>query len=85
VDLGLVALQFVVLLFSLSFHEMAHAWTADRLGDPTPRFRGRLTLNPAAHVDLLGTIVLPLVAAVTCVVAAGVWSFAVRHYQSAGG
>jgi Zn-dependent protease len=65
VDLGLVALQFVVLLFSLSFHEMAHAWTADRLGDPTPRFRGRLTLNPAAHVDLLGTIVLPLVAAIT--------------------
>jgi Zn-dependent protease len=64
-DLGLVALQFVVLLFSLSFHEMAHAWAANRLGDATARLQGRLSLNPMVHLDLLGTILLPLVAALT--------------------
>ncbi|MBE3589692.1 MAG: site-2 protease family protein [Firmicutes bacterium] len=46
------------LLFALSFHEYAHAWMATRLGDPTPRAAGRLTLNPFAHVDWLGLIML---------------------------
>jgi Zn-dependent protease len=64
-DLGLVALQLVVLLFSLSFHEMAHAWAAHRLGDATARLQGRLSLNPMVHLDLVGTILLPLVAALT--------------------
>jgi Zn-dependent protease len=53
-------LKFVVLLFSLAFHEFGHAFTADRRGDPTPRSLGRVTLNPAAHADLLGTILFPL-------------------------
>jgi len=44
-----------VFLFSLSLHEFLHAWTADRLGDPTPRYAGRLTLNPLAHYDPIGT------------------------------
>ena len=44
-----------VFLFSLSLHEFLHAWSADRLGDPTPRACGRLTLNPIAHYDPIGT------------------------------
>ncbi|MFL6429473.1 MAG: site-2 protease family protein [Acidobacteriaceae bacterium] len=54
--------EFIVLLFALSFHEAAHAWTASRLGDPTARMLGRVTLNPAKHIDPLGTIIFPLVA-----------------------
>jgi Zn-dependent protease len=50
-----------VLVFSLTIHEFAHAWVADRLGDPTPRSHGRLTLNPLAHLDWLGTIMLFLI------------------------
>jgi hypothetical protein len=42
--------------------ELVHAWTADRLGDPTARLLGRLTLNPMAHIDWIGTVVFPLVA-----------------------
>jgi Zn-dependent protease len=48
------------LLLSLSFHEWAHAWSASRLGDDTAQRMGRLTLNPLAHADLFGTILLPL-------------------------
>ncbi|MDI3298069.1 MAG: site-2 protease family protein [Bacillota bacterium] len=48
------------LLLGLVLHELAHAWTADRLGDPTARYAGRLTLNPLAHLDPLGTILLLL-------------------------
>ena len=40
-------------------HEFAHAWVADKLGDPTPREEGRVTLNPLAHVDWMGTVILP--------------------------
>lgn len=52
--------MFAVLLFSLSFHEFGHAWTASRRGDPTPGQLGRVTLNPMAHADLIGTIIFPL-------------------------
>ena len=51
-----------VLVLSLSFHEAAHAWTANRLGDPTARLLGRLTLNPLAHIDWIGTVLFPLIA-----------------------
>lgn len=51
----------IALLLAISVHEFAHAWTADRLGDPTPRLDGRLTLNPLAHLDLIGTLLLLLV------------------------
>jgi Zn-dependent protease len=54
--------EFIVLLFALSFHEAAHAWTASRLGDPTARMLGRVTLNPMKHIDPLGTVFLPLLA-----------------------
>lgn len=49
------------LVVAITIHEFAHAWSADRLGDPTPRLQGRLTLNPLAHLDPLGTIMLILV------------------------
>lgn len=52
--------EFVILIFALSLHEAAHAWMASRLGDPTARMLGRLTLNPAKHVDPFGTILVPL-------------------------
>lgn len=60
-----VALGFGVLLLSLTIHEAAHALTADRLGDPTARSLGRVSLNPLVHIDLLGTIVLPVLAIVS--------------------
>jgi Zn-dependent protease len=56
---------FAVLILSLSFHEAAHAWTADKLGDPTARQLGRLTLNPLAHIDWIGTVLFPLLAMVS--------------------
>ena len=62
VDYVAVALGFGVLLLSLTIHEAAHAWTADRLGDNTARLRGRVSLNPIVHMDLIGTVVLPLLA-----------------------
>jgi Zn-dependent protease len=58
IDLGTLLLTLPVLLLSLTLHELAHGITADRLGDPTPREHGRLTLNPIAHLDPLGTIIL---------------------------
>lgn len=51
--------EFVLLLFSLSFHECAHAWTASRLGDQTARLQGRITLNPMYHIDPIGTLLFP--------------------------
>jgi Zn-dependent protease len=55
----------VILLISFPLHEFAHAWTADRLGDRTPRAYGRLTLNPRAHFDPLGGTLLVLTALVS--------------------
>lgn len=54
-----------VLLFSLTVHEAAHAWSAYRLGDATAKRLGRMSLNPLVHIDPIGTLVLPIVAAVT--------------------
>src|SRR5271169_3932166 len=51
--------EFVLLIFSLSVHECAHAWMASRLGDQTARLQGRVTLNPMYHVDPYGTLLFP--------------------------
>jgi Zn-dependent protease len=51
--------EFVLLLFSLSVHECAHAWMASRLGDQTARMMGRVSLNPIDHIDPIGTLLLP--------------------------
>ena len=60
-----VFIAFFVLVFSLTVHEAAHALTADRLGDPTARLLGRVSLNPAVHIDPIGTILFPLIAMFT--------------------
>ena len=65
VDFVAVFIAFVVLIFSLTVHEAAHAVTADRLGDPTARLLGRVSLNPAVHVDPIGTILFPLISMFT--------------------
>ncbi len=57
--------QIVAFLFAISVHESAHAWTANRCGDPTATLLGRVTLNPIKHIDPIGTVVLPILAAVT--------------------
>ena len=64
IDVAQVLIAFIVLLFSLTIHESAHAWTADRLGDPTARLLGRVSLNPIVHADLIGTVIFPLLAIV---------------------
>jgi Zn-dependent protease len=64
-DIGQILIAFAVLLFSLTVHEAAHAFTADRLGDSTARRLGRVSLNPAVHVDPIGTILFPLIAIAT--------------------
>ena len=60
IDIGFLIIWFVVFLFSLSFHEASHAWTSEKFGDDTGRHQGRITLNPIAHIDPIGTIVIPL-------------------------
>ena len=60
VDVVSVLIQFAVLLFSLSIHEASHAWVADYFGDYTARYMGRVSLNPIAHIDPIGTILFPL-------------------------
>ena len=64
-DFTQIAVQFAVIILSLSVHEAAHAWSAEKLGDPTARLLGRVTLNPASHVDPIGTILFPLIAMFT--------------------
>ncbi len=54
--------ELIVFLFAISIHESAHAWMANRCGDPTARMLGRITLNPIKHIDPIGTILLPAVA-----------------------
>lgn len=53
--------SFLALVVAITIHEFSHAWMADHLGDPTPRLQGRLTLNPLAHLDPIGTIMILLV------------------------
>ncbi len=60
-----IIFQIIAFLFAISVHESAHAWMANLRGDPTARMLGRITLNPIKHIDPVGTILLPLVAAFT--------------------
>jgi Zn-dependent protease len=53
--------QVIVLLFAICVHESAHAWMANRLGDPTAKMMGRVSLNPIVHIDPFGTILMPLI------------------------
>ncbi|HLN57225.1 MAG TPA: site-2 protease family protein, partial [Thermoanaerobaculia bacterium] len=55
------AIQLAVILFAISFHESAHAWSALQFGDTTARDQGRISLNPLRHIDPFGSILLPLI------------------------
>jgi len=55
-----IAIQLFVLLFAITVHEASHGWAANKLGDPTAYNLGRVTLNPIAHIDPIGTILLPI-------------------------
>ncbi len=59
-----ILFQLIVFLFAISVHESAHAWMANRRGDPTARMLGRISLNPIKHIDPVGTVLMPLIAAV---------------------
>jgi len=56
-----IVFKLIAFLFAISIHESAHAWMANRCGDPTARMLGRITLNPIKHIDLFGTILLPAI------------------------
>jgi Zn-dependent protease len=58
-------ISFLCLILAITVHEFCHALVADHLGDPTPRSNGRLTLNPLAHADPIGTLLLPLFSAIS--------------------
>ncbi len=59
--IGRLIIYLVVLLFAISAHEAAHAWMSDKFGDDTARLLGRVTLNPVAHTDPIGTLLIPIV------------------------
>ncbi len=59
-DIRFILIQIFVILFAITIHEAAHAWTASKLGDPTAAAMGRISLNPLAHIDPIGTIIFPL-------------------------
>jgi len=65
IDYAELATMLVVLLASLSIHETAHAWTANRLGDSTARNLGRISMNPLVHMDMVGTFIVPVLAYTT--------------------
>lgn len=64
-DHVLIVFNVIVFLFAISVHESAHAWMANRRGDPTAKMLGRITLNPIRHIDPIGTILLPAIGMIT--------------------
>jgi len=60
-----IPMMIAILLFSVIIHEVSHGIVAERLGDPTARMQGRITLNPVPHIDLIGSIILPAIAVIT--------------------
>jgi len=59
--IGRIAVWALPVIFAITVHEVAHGWVASKLGDPTAKILGRLTLNPIKHIDLVGTIIVPAV------------------------
>src|SRR6266404_4614668 len=68
-----IVFQIIVFLFAISVHESAHAWMADKCGDPTAKMLGRITMNPLKHIDPIGTILLPAIGLFT---GAGIFGWA---------
>lgn len=60
-DIRLILVQVFVILFAITVHEAAHAWTANKMGDPTAAALGRASLNPLVHIDPIGTVIFPLI------------------------
>jgi len=65
VNWGLAIMQFVVFALAITVHESAHAWSANRLGDPTARMLGRISFNPLVHLDLFGSLIFPVLLALS--------------------
>jgi Zn-dependent protease len=59
-DILSIAVSLFVILFAITIHEASHGWAAMKMGDPTAQALGRVTLNPIAHIDLFGTILVPI-------------------------
>ena len=74
-DIRWVLIRVLVLLASVAIHEFGHAMMANRLGDDTPRRQGRVTLNPIAHADPIGTLLLPLVGGIYAAAGGGLGGF----------
>lgn len=64
-SIQLICIWALPVLFAVTLHEAAHGWVANRLGDPTAKMLGRLTLNPIKHIDWLGTVLVPMILALT--------------------
>ncbi len=75
----LVVQGMIMFIAAIALHEFGHAWMANRLGDSTPRVQGRLTLNPLAHADPIGTILLPLVFLISTGGLGFAWGKPVQH------
>ncbi len=75
----LVVQGLIMFIAAIALHEFGHAWMANRLGDSTPRVQGRLTLNPLAHADPIGTILLPLVFLISTGGLGFAWGKPVQH------
>ena len=78
-EISIRLISFLFLIVSITLHEFFHGLAADHMGDPTPRSLGRLTLNPKAHLDLFGTILLPLASVLTGIPTIG-WAKPVPIY-----
>jgi Zn-dependent protease len=61
IDARLIIEGLIILILSIAVHEFGHAWVADKLGDRLPRHEGRVTLNPVAHIDPIGTLLFPII------------------------
>lgn len=59
-DIQKIVVSILPILIAITFHEVSHGFVANKLGDPTAKFMGRLTLNPIVHIDLIGTIIMPV-------------------------
>lgn len=64
-NIGDLILWYVVFVFSLTLHEVGHAWTSELFGDDTGRYEGRISLNPLVHMDTFGTVIFPIFGALT--------------------
>lgn len=60
----ILIVSIIILIMSVVIHELSHGYTAELLGDPTPRLQGRLTLNPLKHLDLFGSLIVPLITSI---------------------